>query len=623
MSEREIKVLLKMRDQMTPVLNNVQSSVSDFRKKAVKAFQFIAAAGVAALGAAIGKLALDTLNLSRDSQKAFGTFQAQLGITEQGAQNLTQVATDVWANNFGDSLLDVSDALVSVSNNFEGLEADELQVLTEDALRLRDAFDLQVNETTSTAASLMDHFGLSSRQAFDFISAGMQKGLNRSDDFLDTINEYAPQLDEMNISAEEFFSIMETGTAGGVLGTDKIIDSFKEFRINLEDVGRTEVFEELGINQRQLAEDIENGVITGAEAYQDLFAQISKIEDPIRRNTAITEVFGTQAEDLTEGFIKGIDSSVTSLEDMEGATAKLDRQYENFSDMTQQLWRRLVIRMQPFMDRLLEIAIEILPYVEAAFETMFIVVEKIFNFLSNNKDLVISVLTAIGIVVLATLVPAFIAWAAATLAATWPLLALIGVIAAIVYAILNFEDIINGLWNVVKTVATNMFNIFKENADKILAVFFGPLGIAIGLLITNFDTIKAVAENTFNGMLDTIKRVGEEIERIVNGIKDSINSAISSVENAGSSITDKLPSISLPSIPKFARGGSFVTNGPQLMMVGDNVGGRERVDITPLSSTNFNGPKEGRGSNMNITQNFYNTNIDPQQVASRLAYELQ
>ena len=36
--------------------------------------------------------------------------------------------------------------------------------------------------------------------------------------------------------------------------------------------------------------------------------------------------------------------------------------------------------------------------------------------------------------------------------------------------------------------------------------------------------------------------------------------------------------------PTFARGGSFVTSGPQQIVVGDNPGGRERVDVTPLSS---------------------------------------
>ena len=50
--------------------------------------------------------------------------------------------------------------------------------------------------------------------------------------------------------------------------------------------------------------------------------------------------------------------------------------------------------------------------------------------------------------------------------------------------------------------------------------------------------------------------------------------------------------------PKFARGGDFVTEGPQTIVVGDNPGGRERVQVTPLSSPNFDGPS---GGSVNIT----------------------
>jgi hypothetical protein len=44
-------------------------------------------------------------------------------------------------------------------------------------------------------------------------------------------------------------------------------------------------------------------------------------------------------------------------------------------------------------------------------------------------------------------------------------------------------------------------------------------------------------------------------------------------------------------IERLAAGADFVTNGPQMVMVGDNPGGKERVQVTPLSSPNINGPK--------------------------------
>jgi len=70
--------------------------------------------------------------------------------------------------------------------------------------------------------------------------------------------------------------------------------------------------------------------------------------------------------------------------------------------------------------------------------------------------------------------------------------------------------------------------------------------------------------------------------------------------------------------PAFARGGSFITGGEQFIKVGDNSGGRERVDITPLSSPDF-GDAGGESSiNVNImgnvigTQEFVRDNLLPE-----------
>jgi len=42
-----------------------------------------------------------------------------------------------------------------------------------------------------------------------------------------------------------------------------------------------------------------------------------------------------------------------------------------------------------------------------------------------------------------------------------------------------------------------------------------------------------------------------------------------------------------------ATGADFTTSGPQILLVGDNPGGRERVQVSPLSSQNINGPQGG------------------------------
>ena len=71
-------------------------------------------------------------------------------------------------------------------------------------------------------------------------------------------------------------------------------------------------------------------------------------------------------------------------------------------------------------------------------------------------------------------------------------------------------------------------------------------------------------------------------------------------------------------VSALATGGDFITSGPQLLMVGDNPSGQERVQVTPLGGDpNLYGPQGGGGITLNISGNvlhesFVEDNIIPQ-----------
>lgn len=56
----------------------------------------------------------------------------------------------------------------------------------------------------------------------------------------------------------------------------------------------------------------------------------------------------------------------------------------------------------------------------------------------------------------------------------------------------------------------------------------------------------------------------------------------------------------LPKVISAATGADFMTNGPQMMLVGDNPGGREHVQVTPVSSSTNNYDNSDRSSRFNI-----------------------
>ena len=52
-----------------------------------------------------------------------------------------------------------------------------------------------------------------------------------------------------------------------------------------------------------------------------------------------------------------------------------------------------------------------------------------------------------------------------------------------------------------------------------------------------------------------------------------------------------------------AYGGSFITSGPQSITVGDNPGGKERVDVTPINSPKISGKKDSANVNISFEGN--------------------
>jgi len=61
---------------------------------------------------------------------------------------------------------------------------------------------------------------------------------------------------------------------------------------------------------------------------------------------------------------------------------------------------------------------------------------------------------------------------------------------------------------------------------------------------------------------------------------------------AGIAAEIQLAAVAATPIPAAATGADFYTNGPQLLMTGDNPGGVEHVQVTPVGSENVNGPQD-------------------------------
>lgn len=329
--------------------------------------------GATALAGAVTSIGVGAFNVSSELRTASADMAASLGLPLEEAEKFGDAIKKVYGNNFGDSIGEVGAAVTEVTKQLQLAANDpSLVKITEKAFALKDSFNTEVNESVSAAKTLMENFGLSSDQAFDFIAAGYQKGLDRSGDFLDTINEYSTQFANGGASASQFFSLLDTGLQGGALGTDKAADAFKEFRLRIQDGSETTAngLKLLGLNANQITRKLADGTMTVADAWIMVTDALKNTDDATIRMQAGAAVLGTQYEDLGDSFVNSISLTSTSLEDLSGATDKLQEKYKTFGSFFTGLWRRTTVAVSPLTDALLDVGNAALPTIEAAFSAI-------------------------------------------------------------------------------------------------------------------------------------------------------------------------------------------------------------------------------------------------------------
>jgi phage-related minor tail protein len=316
-------------------------------------------APIAAIGIIAGKTALEF-------DSAQGRIQAQLGITKERAEELGDVAENVWTRGFGDNVEEVANTVSDLAKRMKDLTPDQLEEMTSSAFILAKTFDSDVNLVTRSAASLMDQFGVSGSDAMDMITAAFQRGGNYSDDLLETINEYSPQFKNLGFTASEMMGLFVAGAENGIWSLDKLADSAKESFLQITDgADNTKgAIEELGLNYDQITKDIQAGGDTASAAFGVIMTALAGVEEGADRNRLAIELMGTPIEDLGPQFVEFFAQTDHEMKNFRGSTKKAgEALQDNLGARAQKLWRGFLEDMEPVGETLVDLAEDILPKV--------------------------------------------------------------------------------------------------------------------------------------------------------------------------------------------------------------------------------------------------------------------
>lgn len=460
-----------------------------------------------AAGGVAGKVA-------SDFESANVKMQNNMGTTAQEAEKVGQIAENVFTDGWGESLDGVATAIIEVDEQLAGLQPDELQEVTKEALALEQTFGMDMTESLRGVNALMEAYGLTASEAMDYMAAGAQRGLDKTDELGDNLAEYATLFEQNGYSADEMFSTLQAGLDAGAYNLDKVNDLVKEFGIRVGDGTIKDAVAELGGSWEQIYADWEKAGGTNDELFRKLGANLASIEDPQEKQMALSAIWGSIGEDAGLKVVEAMAAVEDSYGGVNGAMDEVvAKQEATFGQRFLGMLRELQTALYPLGEALLTAFSAAIPYIEKVANWIRTVTE-------NMSGMQLAVTVGFG----------------AFLAVLGPVFSLIGMFLS------PFGKMITGFG----TLATNI-----GKAGGIMPYFSGVLssvmspvtmlwgGIkALGVWIAGLGAPILIAVGAFAVfiaglvyMWNTSEEFRAGVTTIFNAVKDAISQAIQAVSD--------------------------------------------------------------------------------------------
>ncbi|WP_379135976.1 phage tail tape measure protein [Paenibacillus sp. sgz500958] len=537
----------------TDDLANSAESAGEQLKDMGSAIAEKAALGIAAIGAAALSAVGSLVKFGDESNKAMNHLQTQTGATAEQMEEFRDTANDIYADNFGESVDDIANAMAAV-NQVTKQTGDELKKTSENALLMRDVFDFEVADSIKAANALMTNFGISSDEAYALIAQGAQNGANKSGDLLDVLNEFAPHFAQLGLDANEFTDTLIQGASSGAFEIATVGDAVKEFGIITRegtDDARA-ALTEMGLDATKLFSTFAAGGPESAAAFNDVVKRLGDMKDPIAQNQAGVALFGTMWEDLGVQAIKAL-GDINDTADMTGDTLQQlnDVQYNDIGSALEGVKRQLITDLSGPINDLVMPAVNDL--VDTVKNMDFGPIVDGLGWIINNAGNIAAGAAAIGTAMLTWnvvsmvmgLVEAIKLWRVANEGLTIAQIALnlamslnpigliITIVAGLVAAIIvlwntneDFRNALIGAWDAIKGAFIAVIDWVKGNWGNLLLLLTNPIAGALKMLYDMNPNFKKWVDGIWSTIVDVIKNLPGKIAGFFNEIPGKIGYAL-------------------------------------------------------------------------------------------------
>jgi phage-related minor tail protein len=336
-----------MREGRQTVERETAGMVDAAESNGAKMGNALAMAGAAA-GAMAAAALVSTLEQALDVSNATTRLEAQLANTTADIGQATDAMKAVFTDGWGESAAEVGDAIKSVTLNMDDFTGNQqgLEDMTKKAMALANVFDDDINKATAAAGQMVktgmaDSFD----EAMDLIAAGMGSVANKSEDLLDTFNEYSTQFRRIGLDGATAMGLISQGLQAGARDSDAVADAlgiFGEMALAGGDAV-DKAFKSIGLNGQDIGKKMRAGGDEATSALQDTMDALRGTDDATTRLAAAQVLFGDLANTQADALFALDPASAAAaggFDDVAGAADKVVEKLEDSPAMKMESFKR-------------------------------------------------------------------------------------------------------------------------------------------------------------------------------------------------------------------------------------------------------------------------------------------
>ncbi|WP_432104878.1 phage tail tape measure protein [Streptomyces sp. bgisy091] len=261
-----------------------------------------------AAGIAAGAILVDAFGQALDQSQITAKLSAQLGTTPAVAAQHGKVAGALFAKGVTADFQTAADTIRAIVKS--GLAPPDatnaqLQSIATKASDVASTFGEDLGRVTNAAAQLI-RTGLAknSTEAFDIISKGMSSTADKSEDYLDTLNEYSTQFRRLGLDGQTATGLLSQGLVKGARDADQVADAIGQFgeRALAGGTAVDDAFKSIGLNSTTMATEIGKGGASAEAALGKTLERLRGTKDEQVKLNAAAALFGDPANVMGEAL---------------------------------------------------------------------------------------------------------------------------------------------------------------------------------------------------------------------------------------------------------------------------------------------------------------------------------